>query len=47
MRLNNPAKVHAINVTFNPERDELLRGFALLAPQVDKIWLVDQPQANP
>jgi len=30
-------QVHAIVVTFNPERDLLLRQFALLAPQVDKI----------
>lgn len=35
------AKVHAIVVTFNPERDVLLREFELLATQVDKIWLVD------
>lgn len=35
------ARVHAIVVTFNPERDVLLREFALMAPQVDKIWLVD------
>lgn len=34
-------KIHAIVVTFNPDRDVLLREFVLLAPQVDKIWLVD------
>lgn len=34
-------KIHAIVVTFNPERDVLLREFELLALQVDKIWLVD------
>lgn len=32
---------HAIIVTFNPERDALLREFAMLVSQVDKIWLVD------
>lgn len=35
------ARVHAIVVTFNPELDVLVREFALLAPQVDQIWLVD------
>ena len=39
-------QVHAIVVTFNPERDVLLRVFALLAPQVDKIWLVDNASAQ-
>jgi rhamnosyltransferase len=40
------AKVHAIVVTFNPEWDVLLREFALLAPQVDKIWLVDNASSQ-
>lgn len=40
------AKVHAIVVTFNPERDVLLREFSLLAPQVDKIWLVDNASSQ-
>lgn len=40
------AQVHAIVVTFNPERDVLLREFALLAPQVDKIWLVDNASSQ-
>jgi rhamnosyltransferase len=40
------AQVHAIVVTFNPERDVLRREFALLAPQVDKIWLVDNASAQ-
>jgi rhamnosyltransferase len=38
--------MHAIVVTFNPERDVLMREFALLAPQVDKIWLVDNASAQ-
>lgn len=46
MRLKNPAKVHAIVVTFNPDRDVLLSEFALLAPQVDKIWLVDNASSQ-
>lgn len=41
------ARVHAIVVTFNPERDVLLREFELLAPQVDKIWLVDNASHQP
>lgn len=40
------AKVHAIVVTFNPERDVLLREFTLLAHQVDKIWLVDNASSQ-
>jgi rhamnosyltransferase len=40
------AQVHAIVVTFNPERDVLQREFALLAPQVDKIWLVDNASSQ-
>lgn len=40
------AKVHAIVVTFNPERDVLLREFELMAPQVDKIWLVDNASSQ-
>jgi rhamnosyltransferase len=50
MTANIPSKVHAIVVTFNPKRDVLLREFEMLAPQVHKIWLVDnasnQPLAN-
>lgn len=40
------ARVHAIVVTFNPERDVLLREFVPLAPQVDKIWLVDNASSQ-
>jgi rhamnosyltransferase len=40
------AKVHAIVVTFNPERDVLMREFELLAPQVVKIWLVDNASSH-
>lgn len=39
-------KIHAIVVTFNPERDVLLSEFAQLAPQVDKIWLVDNASSE-
>src|SRR5574343_406763 len=39
-------QVHSIVVTFNPEREGLLREFALLAPQVNKIWLVDNASAQ-
>lgn len=46
MMTDVPAKVHAVVVTFNPERDVLLREFALLVPQVDKIWLVDNASAQ-
>lgn len=38
--------MHAIVVTFNPERDVLLREFELLTPQVDKIWLVDNASSQ-
>ncbi len=41
MTVEYSVKRHAIVVTFNPERDVLMREFALLVPQVDKIWLVD------
>ena len=40
------AQVHAVVVTFNPERDVLLREFALLVSQVDKIWLVDNASSQ-
>lgn len=33
--------VHAVVVTFNPDRDVLLCELELVAPQVEKIWLVD------
>lgn len=39
-------KVHVIVVTFNPARDVLIREFALLDPQVDKIWLVDNASSQ-
>lgn len=39
-------RVHAIVVTYNPEMDVLVREFALLAPQVDKIWLVDNASSQ-
>ena len=42
-----PAVLHAIVVTFNPERDVLQREFAMLAPQVDKIWLLDNASNRP
>ncbi len=39
---NKPSvNVNAVIVTFNPERDLLLHELLLLAPQVDKIWLID------
>lgn len=41
MSLVVPAKVHAVVVTFNPEWVVLQREFTMLAPQVGKIWLVD------
>lgn len=41
MTVEYSVKRHAIVVTFNPERDVLMSEFALLVPQVDKIWLVD------
>lgn len=46
MNFRNIKNVHALVVTFNPERDVLLREFALLAPQVDKIRLVDNASAQ-
>lgn len=39
-------KIHAIVITFNPEWDALLCEFALLTPQVDKIWLVDNASSK-
>lgn len=41
MKVKDSVKVHAIIVTFNPEHDVLLSEIALLSPQVDKIWLID------
>jgi rhamnosyltransferase len=46
IRLKSRAKLHAIVVTFNPDRDVLLREFELLTPQVDKIWLVDNASSQ-
>lgn len=40
------AHVHAVVVTFNPEQDVLLREIVLLAPQVGKIWLVDNASSQ-
>jgi rhamnosyltransferase len=40
------AKVNASTVTLNFERAVLLREFELLAPQVDKIWLVDNASSH-
>lgn len=40
------AKVHAIVVTFNPERNILLLELEMLAPQVGKIWLVDNASSE-
>ena len=40
------AKVHAIVVTFNPDREVLLRELEMLAPQVGKIWLVDNASSE-
>ena len=46
MMIKSSEKVHAIVVSFNPHRDALLREFALLAPQVGKIWLVDNASSQ-
>lgn len=46
MIIKNSEKVHAVVVTFNPDREVLLREFALLAPQVDKIWVIDNASAQ-
>jgi rhamnosyltransferase len=46
MTVEVSAKVHAIVVTFNPDREVLLREFELLAPQLDKIWLVDNASSQ-
>ncbi len=46
MMIEVSAQVHAVVVTFNPERDVLLREFALLVSQVDKIWLVDNASSQ-
>lgn len=40
-------KMHAVVVTFNPEKDVLLRALAVLASQADKIWLVDNASTQP
>jgi rhamnosyltransferase len=46
MQVQNSVKVHAIIVTFNPEVNILVRELELLAPQVDKIWLVDNASSE-
>ncbi|MDO9570288.1 MAG: glycosyltransferase family 2 protein [Hydrogenophaga sp.] len=46
MTLERGMKVHAIVVTFNPERDVLRHELELLAPQVSKIWLVDNASSQ-
>jgi rhamnosyltransferase len=45
--MKSNTETHAIVVTFNPERDVLLREFALLVPQVEKIWLMDNASIIP
>ena len=39
-------KVHALIVTFNPELNVLLAEIGLLAPQVEKIWMVDNASSQ-
>lgn len=46
MAVKNVVSIHAIVVSFNPDLDVLLREFHLVAPQVDKIWLVDNASSN-
>lgn len=46
MQMRSVASIHAIVVSFNPELDVLRREFELVAPQVDKIWLLDNASSN-